>query len=182
MIQSNGDMQGRELPADYRAFLDQMNGITERAAAQITGQTPEKIEMQQAFATCLLDLRYPVAPDGSVMQSDYFAAFVAYHLVRCGWRPHEDKRTIKPRKVPGTSLAANAVEWVDMDADDDPLHNLANMTMADIARLPDSWRHEAIRRLGGNVPNDLPKPKSPWTVDTKINIAKAPRDPNEVFR
>lgn len=176
-----------EMPKAYTEVLDKLTGITARAQAEATGMSPEKQEMTAAFATMLKDLRYIESPandagETSIMNTDYFASFVAYHLVRCGWRPHSEKRTIKPRRVPGTGMVADAIEWVGMDELDDPLHNLANMSMADVARLPEVWKYEAIRQLGGTVKSDLPKPKSEWRVDTKINIANAPRDPNEVFK
>lgn len=174
--------EGGQLPKAYTEFLDRMKGIRDNAEAQMTGNTPEAQEMQNAFGTMLLDLRYPVANDGSVMNADFFAPLVAYHLVRCGWRPNSNKRKIKPRRVPGPGVAQDAVEWVDMEAPDDPLKGLANMSLGDISRLPDVWRHEAIRRLGGQVTGDLPKPVNGWKVETKFNIANQSRDPNEVFK
>jgi hypothetical protein len=159
-----------------------MSSIRANAEAQLSGNTPEQQEMQNAFGTMLLDLRYPVANDGSVMQADFFAPLVAYHLVRCGWRPNSEKRKIKPRRVPGPGVAQDAVEWVDMSDPDDPLKNLASMSLGDIARLPDVWRHEAIRRLGGAVQGDLPKPVNGWKVETKFNITNQSRNPNEVFK
>lgn len=170
-----------ELPASYKALLDNLTGVVERGRQEITGTTPEKQEMTNAFATMLKDLRYPVGKDGSVMNADFFAPFVAYHLVRCGWRPHSEKRVIKARKVPGVGMVADAVEWVDVNEPDDPLRHLDTMSMRDVAALPEVWKHEAIRRLGGKVKSDLPQPKSGWHVDTKINIANMSRDPNEVF-
>ena len=178
MVQSD---EGRELPPRYIEMLDNLTKAKERAVQEITGTTPEKQEMTNAFLTMLKDLRYPVGKDGSVMNADFFAPFVAYHLVRCGWRPNSDKRIIKQRKVPGVGMVEDAVEWVDMDAPDDPLHHLDTMSMAEVAKLPEVWKYEAIRRLGGKVKSDLPEPKSKWKVNTRINIANMSRDPNEVF-
>jgi hypothetical protein len=171
-----------EVPKAYQELLDKFAGIGERYAQAVTGQTPEKVEMTNAFATMLKDLRYPVGKDGSVMNADFFAPFVAYHLVRCGWRPVDEKRTIKPRRVPGAGMVESAVEWVPIDEPDDPLHNLGSMTMQELNRLPDVWRHEAIRRLGGDVKSDLPKPVNGWHVNTRIRIKDMPRDPNEIFK
>lgn len=171
-----------ELPKEYTELLDKFSHIGETYVAEVTGMTPEKREMTEAFVTMMKDLRYPVGKDGSVMNADFFAPFVAYHLVRCGWRPHSEKRAIKPRRVPGKGMVESAVEWVPMDAPDDPLKTLGTMTMQELNALPDVWRHEAIRRLGGEVKSDLPKPVNAWHVDTKINISNMPRDPNEIFK
>jgi hypothetical protein len=169
-----------DLPPQYRELLDKWAQSAEKARATITGSSPEKLEMQKAFTEMILDLRYPEGKDGSIMNADLIGPLIAYHLVRCGWRPMIDRRIIKPRKPPGNT-APGAVEWVDIREPDDPLVNLSNMTMREIAQLPEVWRHEAIRRLGGNVENDLPEP-SKWTVKTNINIEDAPRDPQTVFK
>jgi hypothetical protein len=170
-----------DLPPQYRELLDKWSTAAEKARQTITGQSPEKQDMQRAFTEMLLDLRYPEGKDGSIMNADLIGPLLAYHLVRCGWRPVADKRIIKPRKVPG-NVAEGAVEWVDINAPDDPLVNLASMTMVEIAQLPDVWRHEAIRRLGGTVEGDLPEPVNQWKVKTSINIEDAPRDPLKVFK
>lgn len=179
--ENEGPQQRIDAP-EYTGMLDKLGGAMMRAKETLSGQSPEQLEMTAAFTTMLKDLRYPVGKDGSVMNADFFAPFVAYHLVRCGWRPHSEKRKIKPRKVPGRGTVEDAVEWVDMDEPDDPLHNLDSMSMRQISMLPEMWKHEAIRRLGGHVRNDLPEPKSGWKVNTKINIANMPRDPNEIFK
>jgi len=171
----------------YTGFLDGLTGALQKARDTMTGQTPEQIEMTNSFATMLKDLRYIESPanergETSIMNTDYFAPIVAYHLVRCGWRPHDEKRKIKPRRVPGKGVVADAVEWIGMDEPDDPLRHLDTMSMREIALLPEVWRHEAIRRLGGRVTSDLPEPAKKWTVNTRINIQDAPRDPNEIFK
>lgn len=176
----------RDTP-DYSSMLDGLKASMQRAQETLSGQSPEKIEMYQAFQTMLKDLRYPETPkneqgDSAVMNTDFFAPLVAYHLVKCGWRPNSEKRKIKPRRVPGPGTVADAVEWVDMSEPDDPLKNLDTMSMRDIALLPEVWKHEAIRRLGGHMKSDLPKPESGWHVNTNINIADMPRDPNQLFR
>jgi len=93
----------------YTGFLDGLTGALQKARDTMTGQTPEQIEMTNSFATMLKDLRYIESPanergETSIMNTDYFAPIVAYHLVRCGWRPHDEKRKIKPRRVPLDSL------------------------------------------------------------------------------
>lgn len=170
-----------EVPPKFSGMLDGLRDSMKRAQETLSGQSDEQLEMTNAFATMLMDLRYPVGKDGSVMNADFFAPLVAYHLVRCGWRPNSEKRKIKGRKPPG-AVAEGAVEWIDINAPDDPLHNLGTMSMREIALLPEMWRHEAIRRLGGNVKSDLPEPKSGWKVNTKINVANMERDPNELFK
>lgn len=176
------DETGEFLTRKYEELVDNLSGIGRAAMEQASGQSPEQVEMANAFNTMLKDLRYPVGKDGSVMNADFFAPFVAYHLVRCGWRPNSEKRKIKARKVPGKGIVADAVEWVDVTDADDPLRHLDTMSMREIALLPEVWKHEAIRRLGGHVKSDLPEPKSIWHVDTKINIANMERDPNELFK
>jgi hypothetical protein len=175
-----------DAPKDFTGMLDKLRATVKHAADTATGQTEEQIEMQNAFSTMLKDLRYPVGPpdengQSDVMNADFFAPWVAYHLVRCGWRPNGEKRKIKPRKVPQRGVVADAVEWVAMDEPDDPLRNLDTMSMREIALLPEVWKHEAIRRLGGHVKSDLPEPKSKWKVNTKINISNAPRNPETLF-
>lgn len=174
----------------YADFLDRLRGVGDKlqhAKDFAAGRTPEQIEMMQAFDTMLKDLRYPESPpneqgESSIMNTDFFAPLVAYHLVKCGWRPNSEKRKIKPRRVPQHGVVSDAVEWVGMDEPDDPLRNLDTMSMAEIALLPEVWKHEAIRRLGGNIKSDLPEPKSKWKVNTRINIKDIPREPDELFR
>lgn len=174
------------MPEKYTSLLDKLSGALQRGVDAATGRTPEQQEMYNAFATMLKDLRYPVGPPdeegrSDVMNADFFAPFVAYHLVRCGWRPNSEKRKIKPRKVPGKGIVEDAVEWVDIDAPDDPLRHLDTMSMAEVAMLPEVWKYEAIRRLGGQVKCDLPEPDSKWKVNTKINISDMPQEPSGLF-
>jgi hypothetical protein len=176
------DETAERLQQKWTGLLDDIKGVGQKAMDEAKGQSPEQLEMTGAFYTMLKDLRYPVGKDGSVMNADFFAPFIAYHLVRCGWRPNSEKRKIKPRKVPGKGIVEDAVEWVDIADADDPLRHLDTMSMREVALLPEVWKHEAIRRLGGQVKSDLPEPKSGWHVDTNINIANMERDPNELFK
>jgi hypothetical protein len=178
--ENEGPQQRIDAP-EYTGLLDKLTGAVQRAKQTVSGTTPEQLEMTAAFTTMLRDLRYPVDKEGNVMNADFFAPLVAYHLVRCGWRPHSEKRKIKPRRVPGKGMVADAVEWVDMSEPDDPLRHLDTMSMRDVAELPEVWKYEAIRRLGGHVKNDLPEPLSGWKVDTNINIADMPREPDDLF-
>jgi hypothetical protein len=79
-------------------------------------------------------------------------------------------------------MVEDAVEWVDIHAPEDPLRHLDTMSMTEVALLPEVWKYEAIRRLGGQVKSDLPEPNSRWKVNTKINIADMERDPSELFK
>lgn len=140
-------------------------------------------EQHAMFSAMLKDLRYPVTkenPDGTggdIVDVSYMAAVVAYHLVRCGWRPQVDKRVIKARKVVGRGVPTNAVEWVGMDEPDDPLADIQNMTMSQVAQLSPQARAEAIRRLQPNVTPDIPMPESNWQLTPNLRITDAPRDP-----
>lgn len=139
-------------------------------------------EQHQAFAMCIQDLRWPVTREteghpASVANIDYIAALVAYHLVRCGWRMDMDKRAIKARKVIGRGVPTGAVEWVGINEPDDPLANIGEMTMKEVAALTPSARAEAIRRLAPNTPNDLPMPDPSWQVKPNINIVDIPQMP-----
>lgn len=137
-------------------------------------------EKNQALAMCLLDLRYPVAKDGTRVDLSAFAAIVAYHLVRCGWRPDPAKRMIKSRKVNARGVYADANDWVPVDMPDDPLDNLANMTMAEINNLPPGLKAEALQRITGEVPPELPE-NNGWSVATSIQISDDPTEPDDGF-
>lgn len=132
-----------------------------------------KREQELAMLELLQDLRYPISKDGSVLDTTFIAALVAYHLVRCGWRPDPDKRIIKARKVVAKGVVEGAVEWVGVDEPDDPLSNLDGMTMADINRLSPNMRAEALRRMGGPELPDLPTNPG-WHVSTSLKIEDAP--------
>lgn len=153
-----------------REQLEAMFAKREVTEEQIAAMSDMQREQHQAFAICIKDLRYPVTKEGDVADVSYIAALVAYHLVRCGWRPDPAKRVIKARKVVGRGVATGAVEWVGMDEPDDPLAGLENMTMKELAALTPAARAEAIRRLGGDTPNDLPMPEPSWQLKPNIRI------------
>ena len=75
-----------------------------------------KVERDAAMLNMLADLRYPVSQDGSVLDLTFFAPLIAWHLVRCGWRPDPERRRIKARKITAKGVVRDAVEWVDADA------------------------------------------------------------------
>jgi hypothetical protein len=153
-----------------------MATIRERQEA-LAAQKIELDAKKAAMLRGLADLQYPVSKDGSVLDVSAFKAIVVYHLIRCGWRPDESKREIKSRKVIGNGVIADAVEWVAMDAPDDPLDNLANMTLAEINALAPGPRAAAIARLGGTAPEI---PENPgWHVRTNIQITDDPDEPDD---
>lgn len=130
-------------------------------------------EMEAAFAAFLDDCKYPVSKGGEVMQADYFVIPVAYHMVRCGWRKAADP-VIKKRRVDAPGVVEDAVEWVPVDAPDDPLEGIEAMTFEQIAALPEYLRRKAIARLGGDVEvdGDLPAMAEPaWQVTPNISYS-----------
>lgn len=142
-----------------------------------------KIEAQEknrAFAQCILDLTYPEAKDGTRVDLSALAAIVAYHLVRCGWRPDPAKRMIKSRKVNARGVYVDANEWVPIDMPDDPLANLAHMTMSEIDALPPGLKAEAMQRITGEVLPELPDNPG-WKVETSIKISDHPDEPDDGF-
>ncbi len=144
-----------------------------RIMAQAAEAEALQQEMEDAFAAFLSDCHYPVGKNGEVMQSTYFVTHVAYHMVRCGWRPSAAP-VIKKRKVDAPGVVEDAVEWVDVNAPDDPLAGVEQMTFAQISALPEYLRRKAIRRLGGtvDVDDDLPQMAEPaWQVTPNISYS-----------
>ena len=139
------------------------------------GEEMRKVNDELELAVLLLmgDLRYPINKDGTVLDTTFFAPLISYHLIRCGWRPDPEKRMIKARRITAKGVVQGAVEWVPVDAPDDPLVNLPTMTMADIERLSPAMRAEALRRMGGPETSDLPDNPG-WHVATTIKIEPAP--------
>lgn len=166
-----------------RAQLEELFARKNISVAQREAMSTMQIEQHDMFAAMLLDLRYPVTkenPDGTggdVFDVSYIAAAVAYHLIRCGWRPDVSKRVIKSRKVIGRGVPAGAVEWVGMDEPDDPLADIGNMTMKQVAELSPQARAEALRRLAPNTTPDIPMPEANWQLKPNIKIVDAPQHP-----
>jgi hypothetical protein len=151
--------------------------IVRKAKEAIAAQRQSDFEFNMAAARLIGDLRYPVSRDGSILDLTFFAPLIAYHLVRCGYRIVPDKQQIKPRRLDCKGVTPDAVEWVPMDAPDDPLANLANMTMAQINRLPPVQRAIAMRRINGSELPELP-PNPGWHVATNIKIEDSPDLPD----
>lgn len=150
-------------------------------------------EQHRAMLALMADLRYPVGAnrdnvalldglpwrDGDQGQNilDSMKAVIAYHLVRCGWRPDMGRRLIKARKVLGGGVFDDAVTWIGVGEPDDPLANLAQMTISEIQELPEDVRVEAMRRIGLKV--EAPKRPEGWVASPVVNIADAPDNDDE---
>ena len=136
-----------------------------------SAEEARKQEMDDAFAAFMDDCHYPVTKDGKIMDSTYFVAIVGYHMVRCGWR-RSSPPVIKKRRVDAPGTVEDAVEWVDLDAPNDPLEGIENMSFQQVAALPEYLRRKAIIRLGGNAEtdDDLPEMGEPaWQVTPNIS-------------
>lgn len=118
-------------------------------------------------------LQYPVAPDGTIVDTSFTSAVSAYHLARCGFDLVNDP-LIKKRAVSGPGIIVGACDWVPPDESTDPvvyrspLDDLDNMTMGQIDALPEPLRSQARERLG------LPHDKPGWQQKPAINIEDAP--------
>ena len=141
--------------------------------------------MSAVYEQMLDDLQYPQAKDGSIMDASAIKPWVAWHLIRCGWRKpnnHDhlalreefDDPLIKKRKVNSPGVVEDAVVWVPIDAPDDPLAGIENMTMRDIEELPDELRTEAKRRLGLLITPPAEEPEMPWQIQPHVTITDAP--------
>jgi hypothetical protein len=133
----------------------------------------DKARRAATLALILEDLRYPAARDGSVIElRTDLALTIGWHLVRAGWEWYPDRALIKPRPCAGPGTYEDAQEWVSIDAPDDPLADLASMTVADLAALPENLRAEAARRLG--VKTEEPPQPTGWVQPNRITITDEP--------
>jgi len=139
-----------------------------------------KAYLNKVYEQMVADLHYPQGKDGAQMDATAFKYLVAWHLVRCGWRkPNNldhlplveeyDDPLIKKRKVTGPGVVEDAVTWVPLDAPDDPLAHLEDMTMREIEALDPDLQLEAKRRLGLEVPVEIPE-SAGWSVQPFITI------------
>ena len=127
----------------------------------------------KAMARIMDALDYPVAPDGeTVIDVSYVKAFAAYHLARAGFDLVNDPLIVK-QPITGPGIIVGACNWVDAGEDStpqhfpDPLGDVQNMTMAEIAALPERLQREAYRRLG------LPVEDEGWHTQTQITMQDA---------
>jgi hypothetical protein len=141
----------------------------------------EEFEFNVTAMQLIGDLRYPVTKNGSVLDMTYFSPALAYHLTRCGWRIDAKKRKIKPRKIIARGVVDDAIEWVPIDAPDDPLENLHMMTMAEVNKLPPRERAQAMRKLTGQELPELPRNEKGWHTTANMTIESAP-DPQDGYR
>ena len=147
-------------------------GVLDEFRARQNEREALKQEMMESYQHFLEDCHYPVDKDGNVMDAAHFVWLVGYHMVRCGWR-RSATPVIKKRPVDAPGVVEGAVEWVPIDAPDDPLDGVEQMTLAEIAKLPEWLRRKAIQRLGGNadVDDDLPEMGEPaWQVTPNISV------------
>lgn len=135
----------------------------------------EQSEKNEAMLELMRDLVYPESKDGSTLDVSFFSTIIAWHLVRCGWRPDPAKRTIKPRRLIAKGLPDNAIEWVSVDEPDSI--DYTKLTIHEIRALSPRQRAIAMRALGGAETPDLPTNPG-WTVQTNIHIQDAP-DPGD---
>ncbi|WP_235732614.1 phage gene 29 protein family protein [Mycolicibacterium septicum] len=136
-------------------------------------ETLRKQEMTAALGQFMADCHYAVSKDGDILDTSYVKTIIGYHMIRCGWRKVADP-VIKKRRVIAPGVIEDAVEWVDVDEPDDPLANLENMSVRELAELSPDARAAAIRRLGGDYDHDLTEPQVRWSVTPNITITDDP--------
>jgi hypothetical protein len=122
-------------------------------------------------------LSYPRGRDGRTMQLPAdLRLMLADFLIKHGWRWHPEHATIKRRSCAGPGTYDDAVQWVALDAPDDPLDNLDTMTLADVAQLPPELRARALERLGMAGPPATEPGASPWQAANTVTIVEEPDD------
>jgi Protein of unknown function (DUF2744) len=161
-------------------ILDALRANAAEGRARSKAAKDAEYEFNYNAACIMKDLTYLVTKDGTVIDLTYFAPAIAWHLTRCGYRPVIEKRIIKARKITAPGVVDDAQEWVPIDAPDDPLKDLADMTMGQINKLAPIQRAEALRRMGGPITPDLP-PNPGWHVATTMKIEDAP-DPDDGYQ
>jgi hypothetical protein len=146
--------------------------VPEQYAAELS---PEQLmaEMSTAMNQLEEDFQYPQNAKGDQMDMRFLTPWVAFHLVRCGWRPVDARRMIKKR--PATYIPPGCyedlVEWVPIDTPDvlDP----TTMTLEQLKTAPASVQAQAIREMNGRS-NPLQPPGTPldktWRQPIQIDI------------
>lgn len=82
------------------------------------------LEIEAASMQLAEDLKYPVDVKGRILDMNHLpdvAITLVYHLIRRGWRPHEDKAQIKAKRVVGPGYYEDLVTWVDVKESDEPV-------------------------------------------------------------
>jgi hypothetical protein len=152
---------------------------SERRAEAAKAEREFNDEREQTFLAMMADLHYPVTRSGDRIDLTLFKFHIAYHLTRCGWRHDPQRREIKARHVNVRGVIKDAVEWVPVDSEEDPLANLADMKMSEIQDLPPVWRAEALRRLGGHGAPVVPLNAKAWHVTPNVQYIDEPRGFND---
>lgn len=152
--------------------------MTDNVFTKQARERVEKTEKNIAMLTLLRDLNYPQSKDGSTLDISLFKTIIAWHLVRCGWRPCEDKRVIKPRRIIAKGVAGDAVEWVGVDEPDDI--DYSTLTLAQVNKLSPVQRALAMRAMGGPETPDLPDNPG-WRVKPSISITDEPDTDDDGF-
>ncbi|ASR86760.1 minor tail protein [Mycobacterium phage Findley] len=127
-------------------------------------------------------LQYPVDNMGRRYDVRYLIPVLAFHLARAGCIVDPELALIKPRRLPPSpGVIEDAVEWVDVNAEDSIDDELAGATLDDLDRLSPAARAELIRRLGGDgtkvaeAEADAPlDDRTPWHVETSIQFDDDP--------
>lgn len=148
------------------------NGVAEMFGGNGFDQRP----YLESMAAIMEALQYPVAKDGSVLgisdALNWMKPTLAYHLARCGIGP-VNPPLIKKQRV-DAPMIEDACKWVGINAPDDPLADVENMTMAQINSLPEDLAVAAKRRLGILPP---PEPSPGWVQPPVVTIADGPEGP-----
>lgn len=126
----------------------------------------ELLPIQQAVYDIGDALEYPVDRLGNHYDLRYLIPILAWHLPRAGIGKVPGLAVIK-RRV----MSNGMVEWVSLDAPDEPPDPLAGMTFEELANGTPEQRALAARRLQGEpeAPADLDA-AVPWHVKTNIQI------------
>lgn len=130
-------------------------------------------ELEESCIQMQDDFRYPMNRNGDQMDLRFLGPWVAYHLVRCGWRNVPERRMIKarpPEEIPA-GCYEDMVEWVSMDTPDQI--DFSQLTMEQMENLPPSVQAAAIRKLGGHtdtVLSDGTDPRKIWKQPVNIEV------------
>src|SRR5438270_5772506 len=92
-----GDMEHvRYVDGKFGAILMEDNAFASRnddesgrisSIRKVIEEAKDKSEKNAAMLAMLDDLVYPETKDGSTLDVSFFSTIIAWHLVRCGWRP-----------------------------------------------------------------------------------------------
>lgn len=122
------------------------------------------MELEEACMQMQEDFRYPMNRNGDQMDFRFLGPWIAYHLVRCGWRQIPERRMIKarpPEEIPA-GCYEDLVEWVSLDTPD--RIDFSNLTIEQMQQLPPSVQASAIRQLGGHTDTVLSTGEDPRKI------------------